>query len=574
MNETMKTLFGLFGGLAIFLFGMNQMSDALQKAAGERMKKILAMFTSNPVKGVLAGALVTAVLQSSSATTVMAIGFVSAGLMTLPQAISVIFGANIGTTMTAQLIAFDINDYIYPIIFVGFLTNFIGKKEKTKSIGTVILSFGLLFLGISTMSSVMKPLANSPVFIHMLEKVADIPVLGVLVGLCMTLVVQSSSATIAVLQNFAAQAGPNGHSLLGLAGAIPVLLGDNIGTTITALLASLGGSRNAKRTAIAHSIFNISGTLLFIWFVKPYAHLITMISPHGAETAVISRQIANAHTGFNLTMTILWTPLLWLMVKIVMRILPETAAEKKARLGTSRVIMYLDDSVINQPAAALQLVVEEAMNLGNRIGEVLRELPAVIRGDQKSEKVMASIEESKELHKAILDYMTKLYANGVLNEDQAHKANGIMYIVDEIDRIRHVCHNVIDISTQDQTGGFSYSAKAISDVNKSLMSTLNMYFATLEVIATGDVSRIHEIKNIKNTLVQFNVNIQNRHLKRVAKGECAKELTASFTELISNIDRITSNCDNILEAVNGHLNLNELRAIEDHVMPSELSLNM
>ena len=303
MNETMKTLFGLFGGLAIFLFGMNQMSDALQKAAGERMKKILAMFTSNPVKGVLAGALVTAVLQSSSATTVMAIGFVSAGLMTLPQAISVIFGANIGTTMTAQLIAFDINDYIYPIIFVGFLTNFIGKKEKTKSIGTVILSFGLLFLGISTMSSVMKPLANSPVFIHMLEKVADIPVLGVLVGLCMTLVVQSSSATIAVLQNFAAQAGPNGHSLLGLAGAIPVLLGDNIGTTITALLASLGGSRNAKRTAIAHSIFNISGTLLFIWFVKPYAHLITMISPHGAETAVISRQIANAHTGFNMTMT-------------------------------------------------------------------------------------------------------------------------------------------------------------------------------------------------------------------------------------------------------------------------------
>ncbi len=574
MNETMKTLFGLFGGLAIFLFGMNQMSDALQKAAGERMKKILAMFTSNPVKGVLAGALVTAVLQSSSATTVMAIGFVSAGLMTLPQAISVIFGANIGTTMTAQLIAFDINDYIYPIIFVGFLTNFIGKKEKTKSIGTVILSFGLLFLGISTMSSVMKPLANSPVFIHMLEKVADIPVLGVLVGLCMTLVVQSSSATIAVLQNFAAQAGPNGHSLLGLAGAIPVLLGDNIGTTITALLASLGGSRNAKRTAIAHSIFNISGTLLFIWFVKPYAHLITMISPHGAETAVISRQIANAHTGFNMTMTILWTPLLWLMVKIVMKILPETDAEKKARLGTSRVIMYLDDSVINQPAAALQLVVEEAMNLGNRIGEVLRELPAVIRGDQKSKKVMASIEESKELHKAILDYMTKLYANGVLNEDQAHKANGIMYIVDEIDRIRHVCHNVIDISTQDQTGGFSYSAKAISDVNKSLMSTLNMYFATLEVIATGDVSRIHEIKNIKNTLVQFNVNIQNRHLKRVAKGECSKELTASFTELISNIDRITSNCDNILEAVNGHLNLNELRAIEDHVMPSELSLNM
>ncbi len=316
MSETLKIIFGLTGGLAIFLFGMNQMSESLQKAAGEKMKKILSMLTSNPIKGVLAGALVTAVLQSSSATTVMAIGFVSAGLMSLPQAISVIFGANIGTTMTAQLIAFDIGDYIYPIIFIGFLVNFIAKKEKTKSVGMVILSFGILFLGIETMSTVMKPLASSPIFIHALEKVADIPVLGVLVGLGMTLVVQSSSATIAVLQNFAMQAGPNGHSLLGLTGAIPVLLGDNIGTTITALLASIGGSKDAKRTAIAHSIFNLSGTLLFIWFVPQYAALIKAISTHGPELQVISRQIANAHTGFNLTMTIIWTPLVWLMVRL------------------------------------------------------------------------------------------------------------------------------------------------------------------------------------------------------------------------------------------------------------------
>lgn len=188
MNEVCKVVFGLAGGLALFLYGMNSMSDALQKAAGEKMKKILEFLTKNPIMGVLAGALVTAVLQSSSATTVMVIGFVSAGLMSLPQAISVIFGANIGTTMTAQLMAFKITDYIYPIIFVGFMLYFASKKEKVKNVGLVIFSFGLLFEGIEIMGSVMKPLANSPIFVELMAKVSDIPVLGVLLGAVMTLV--------------------------------------------------------------------------------------------------------------------------------------------------------------------------------------------------------------------------------------------------------------------------------------------------------------------------------------------------------------------------------------------------
>ena len=193
MNETVSMIFGLAGGLALFLYGMNSMSDALQKAAGERMKKILEFLTKNPVMGALAGALVTAVLQSSSATTVMVIGFVSAGLMSLPQAISVIFGANIGTTMTAQLIAFKISDYIYPIIFIGFIIHFLSKKEKVKNVGMVIFSFGLLFEGIEIMGSVMKPMANSPIFIDLMGKVSEIPILGVLLGLVMTLIVQSGT---------------------------------------------------------------------------------------------------------------------------------------------------------------------------------------------------------------------------------------------------------------------------------------------------------------------------------------------------------------------------------------------
>ena len=346
MNETLETIFGLIGGLALFLYGMNQMSAALQKAAGDKMRQVLALLTKNPLLGAIAGALVTAVLQSSSATTVMAIGFVSAGLMGLPQAISIIFGANIGTTMTAQLMAFKISNYIYPIIFIGFIIQFIAKNEKVKSIGTVIFSFGLLFEGIEIMGSVMKPLASSPIFTDLMGKVADIPILGVLLGAGMTLLVQSSSATIAVLQNFASQAGADGvSSVIGLTGAIPILLGDNIGTTITALLASIGQSKNAKRTAIAHSIFNISGSVVFLFLIDPFAKFVAWISPKGEELEIISRQIANAHTAFNIICTLVWLPLLPVMVKIVCFII---RGDDKPAVVAGYAPQYLDQNVLGQ----------------------------------------------------------------------------------------------------------------------------------------------------------------------------------------------------------------------------------
>ena len=357
MNETAKIIFGLVGGLAMFLFGMNSMSDALQKAAGEKMKKVLSFLTKNPLMGALAGALVTAVLQSSSATTVMVIGFVSAGLMSLPQAISVIFGANIGTTMTAQLMAFKISNYIYPIIFIGFMLQFLGKKEKVKNIGMVILSFGLLFEGIEIMGSVMKP-----IFVDMMVQVKHIPVLGVILGAVMTLVVQSSSATIAVLQNFASQPMPDGvTSVIGLTGAIPILLGDNIGTTITALLASIGQSKNAKRTAIAHSIFNISGSIVFVFIIPLFAKFVQFISPKGNEVDVISRQIANAHTSFNVFCTVVWLPLIPVMVKIVTTII----RGKDKTVVMDQAPQYLDDKMIGKPLPAMYLVSEEMKRLAN-----------------------------------------------------------------------------------------------------------------------------------------------------------------------------------------------------------------
>ena len=259
MQEVLQTGMGLLGGLAIFLFGMNYMSGSLQAAAGDRMRAILGAVTKNPLVGVLAGALATAVLQSSSATTVMTIGFVSAGLMGLRQAIPIIMGANIGTTITAQLIAFKLSDYVLAIVFAGFVIMSLAKNEQRKLGGRALFGFGLLFLGIGTMGDAMKPLAEDPLFATMISQVTGVPVLGVLVGTLMTVIVQSSSATIAVLQNLASVPGPDGASIIGLEGAIPFLLGDNLGTTITALLASIGQSRDAKRVALSHCLFNLSG---------------------------------------------------------------------------------------------------------------------------------------------------------------------------------------------------------------------------------------------------------------------------------------------------------------------------
>lgn len=546
MNETLQTVFGLIGGLAIFLFGMNQMSAALQKAAGERMKKILSMFTSNPIKGALAGALVTAVLQSSSATTVMTIGFVSAGLMGLPQAISVIFGANIGTTMTAQLIAFDISDYIYPIIFVGFLVNFIGKKEKTKDIGMVILSFGLLFLGISTMSNVMTPLAHSSFFIRMLEKVKDVPVLGVLTGLCMTLVVQSSSATIAVLQNFAAQAGPNGHSLLGLAGAIPVLLGDNIGTTITAILASIGQSRNALRTAIAHSIFNISGTLLFIWFVKPYAALIQMISPKGAETAVISRQIANAHTGFNLTMTLIWIPLIGLMVKIVMKILPLTDEEKRVRMNT---ITAENEKLPESSSGLLSLIDEDVQNMIDGIGVMMRSLVKVF--DDETVRLADTDHNIRQLYQTAYLHLRAFYARKDVSEQEIQEADEKMRFVLELESVRQRALDIERIIRHDQVQGRIYSQRSISMITKRLKEIISFY---------TDHSLFDTYDRLKQEIGRDREEIVSDSLSRVRNGQ--DQLASSYEDIIADMARMADSCSYIRSVLNHQVSL--LDETEDH----------
>ena len=546
MDERVKIVFGLLGGLAMFLYGMNSMSDALQKAAGEKMKRILGFLTKNPLMGALAGALVTAVLQSSSATTVMVIGFVSAGLMSLPQAISVIFGANIGTTMTAQLMAFKISNYIDPIIFIGFIMNFVFKKEKIRNVGMVIFSFGLLFEGIEVMGGVMKPLASSAIFVDLMGKVSEIPVLGVVLGAVMTLVVQSSSATIAVLQNFASQPGPDGiHSVIGLAGAIPILFGDNIGTTITALLASIGQSKNAKRTAIAHSTFNITGTILFMFLIRPLAAFVQWISPKGDELDIISRQIANAHTTFNVACTLIWLPLIPVMVKIVKFII--RGEDKKNSEGF--VAKYLDDKAMSQPAAAIYMAAKEISRLSVHAGKMIGAMRNAIEKRNITDirdKYVDEHDKVKELQDIIVDFITKLISSGNLTEKQAEQAAGLMVVSNNIERIADRCDEVDGLYKKILDNGQLLSDAAITDLTACMDMTEKLFSESMNAIITGDSETPDKVAADKK-IRKLQRQAGKAHLARVKKNTCVRSLTADYSALLYSMDRMADNCISIAE---------------------------
>ena len=554
MNEKLQIVFGLVGGLAIFIYGMNMMSECLQKAAGEKMKSILALLTRNPVLGVLAGAITTAVLQSSSATTVMAIGFVSAGLMSLPQAISIIFGANIGTTMTAQIIAFKITDYIYIIIFIGFIISFVAKSEKVKSIGQTIFAFGLLFLGIETMGDVMKPLASSPVFTDLIAKVSNMPVLGVAVGTLMTLVVQSSSATIAVLQNFAAQAGPDGvTSILGLTGAIPILLGDNIGTTITALLASIGQNKDAKRTAVAHCIFNVSGCLLFIWFIKPFAALIQYISPKGPEIEVISRQIANTHTVFNITMTLIWVCLINVMVKIVMTLIPDG----KAVAVDPAKPLYLDEKMTNQPTAALQLVAKEILHISDIVKDAVSNTIEIVKTEDISqlEGLIEKGKNIKSLTDKTTEYLALLFSSGTMTEQQAAQTASLMYILSDVERMGSLSVEIAKCIQEKEQNNYKYTPEAMEELQKSLRTLEKMFIDSMKALQGDKSVQIDKMVKRKDKIMDLDIKMRKAHLQRVNKGKCKASLTAPFTNILHLIDRMGNSCLNLADVAANEISL-------------------
>lgn len=547
-SETVQMIITMLGGLALFIYGMNLMSDGLQKSAGERMKNILALLTRNPVLGVLAGALCTAVLQSSSATTVMVIGFVSAGLMSLRQAISIILGANIGTTITAQLIAFSIGDYAWAFVAVGFVMYFfLKKKEFLSYLGQTIFAFGVLFVGINIMGDAMKPFAGSPVFIDLMTQVHDIPVLGVLLGTLMTVVVQSSSATIAVLQNLASTAGPDGvTSIIGLTGALPILFGDNIGTTITAVLASIGGSLAAKRTAAAHVVFNITGTFIFIWFIPYYAKFIQFISPDGAEIDVISRQIANAHSCFNIFNTILFIPIIGILVKVVTKIVPGKELE---RMPSDPI--FLDHNVLDRPFAAIHLATKEIIRLAEMTFTMIRDAQkAFVGGDREAaDKVKQAEENVNVLQEHIVNYLAGMFTADTITEEQSAKVSGLLHIAADIEHIGDHCKNISEFADEKIKNSYDFSEEAYGEICGCFDLAKKMAAKSIEAMEECSHEIAGDVRIMEKEMNRTESELRLHHMKRISDGKCSPEFTVIYTDVVHNIEKIGDYCNNIAEAV-------------------------
>jgi phosphate:Na+ symporter len=521
------------------------MGDGLQKAAGEKMRRILEVLTSNPVMGILVGTLVTMIIQSSSATTVMVVGFVSANLMTLPQAIGVIMGANIGTTVTAQIVAFNLGEYAYLITAVGFILFFFFNKKIIKYVGQIIFAFGLLFIGLNVMSDAMKPLAQSAMFEDIIHRVSDTPILGLFVGTLVTLIVQSSSATIAVLLNLAQEPDANGQALISLQGALPILFGSNIGTTITAILASIGARVNAKRAAMAHTVFNAVGSVLFMLILPYFAKFVVFISPKGTETEVIARQIANAHTSFNIVNTILWAPFVLILAKIVTFLVrgEEETIENR--------VMYLDYKILNNAAVAMDLATKEL----TRMAELARKMMS----NAKKAFIHSNVEAAKKVHEIesivdmlqteIIKYLSTMLSQSSLTDRQSIRLAGLMHTANDIERMGDHCKNVAELAMEKIEKDLPFSKEAISDLTNAFNKLNEMVDHSIQSLSQGNTELAKKVLADESEIDKLESDLRDRHMKRLDSGLCNPTSTIMFIELIHNIERIGDHCNNIAEAV-------------------------
>ena len=547
MNQNILMTITLLGGLAIFIYGMMMMSDSLQKVAGDRMRSVLAIFTRNPVVGLLAGAGTTAVLQSSTATTVMIVGFASAGLIKLPQAISVILGANIGTTVTAQLIAFKFGDFAWIFVVGGFIMFFFFNKEKVKNIGESIFAFGLLFVGINTMAATMKPLAQTEAFSQLMISVSDSAVLGVIVGTVMTAVLQSSAAVIAVLQNLASTPGPDGvNCLIDISGVIPVLFGTNIGTTVTAIIASIGASINAKRTALAHVIFNFSGTILFLFVIPWYIKIVLFISPAGNEIDVVARQIANAHLIFNLIAALLWLPLIFVLVKIVSKLIPGEDAVKP-----SFEPIFLDYKVLGTPLFALHLATQEILRIGDLSSEMVTiARQAFMKADMKS---VFRVEELEEIMNNVqgqtVKYLSVLSGMESITEKLSVEIAAYIHITADLEHIGDHCTNIVEFAADKIKKGYDFSDTAMAELTVAFDQIEYMMKITINALRTGSKAFAEDVMRMEDEVNLMEDRLRKSHMKRLSEKKCSPEFTVIFTDMVHNIEKIGDYCSNIARAV-------------------------
>ena len=521
-------LTGLIGGLGLFLYGMKPMGDGLENAAGEKLKSILERLTSNKFIAVLVGAGVTAIIQSSSATTVMIVSFVNAGLMSLAQAVGVIMGANIGTTVTAQMVSFDL-DAIAPIfVGVGAIILLMAKKKKIRDLASIVLGFGILFLGMSTMSQAMKPISEATWFKDFVLIVADKSILGLLAGLGMTAIVQSSSATTGILVALATTGS------IDMRLAFPVILGCNIGTCVTAILASLGANRTAKKAALIHLLFNTIGALIFFPFIKPFISLVE------ATDVNITRQVANAHTIFNLTVTIILLPLANYLVAIVNKILPgEGEIEKEGAI-------YLDKNLLETPIIANGQVLKETLRMANKAKEnLLLSMEAFNNG---SEEAIAKVYKNEKiinvLEKDITDYLVEL-SQLDLPEEDIKLFSSTYHVINDIERIGDHAENIADLAIEKNNKNLSLGDDATKELEYIFNKTIKVIELGIKSYENKSIESPKEIDLIEEEIDVLEKRFRENNIKRLNEKSCSAASSVIFLDLISNLERIADHATNI-----------------------------
>ena len=534
-----EMLFEFFGGLGIFLFAIKYMGDGLQKAAGDRLRDILDRYTTNPFMGVLVGVIVTVLIQSSSGTTVITVGLVSAGFMNLRQAIGVIMGANIGTTVTAFIIGFDVAEYALPVMALGAFLIFFFKTNKVQNIGEVIFGFGGLFLGLELMSGGMKPLREMTAFTDFTLSMSDHPILGVIAGTLFTLIVQSSSATVAILQ------GLYSENLLSLSGSLPVLFGDNIGTTITAVLASLGASITAKRAAAAHVLFNVVGTVIFMLLLIPFTLYIEWIS--GVLDLESKMQIAFAHGSFNVANTIIQFPLIGAWAYVVTKFIPgdDLIVEYKPK--------HLDVNFIDQsPSLAIGQAKEEILNMGLLSVQGLETTYSYLKTKNKREAEIAyQLEDAlNNLDQKITDYLVKISAHPLSVQDSS-RHNMLMDTVRDVERIGDHFENIIELIEYQEVNKIILTEDAMVDVSEMFEITIDTVKKAINALDTNDDEFARAVSEQENIIDRMERKYRKNHILRVNEGRCTGQAGINFVEILSNLERIGDHASNIADAVLG-----------------------
>ena len=532
------------GGLAMFIYGMNIMADGLQNAAGSKMKKILEVLTQNKFMGILLGALVTAIIQSSSATTVMVVGFVNAGLMNLTQAISVIMGANIGTTITGWLVSsaewakFLSPSTLAPLaVMAGVIISLVGKKAKSKDVAAIVIGFGILFIGMSTMSDAVKPLRESEAFKTMFISLGANPFLGILAGAAVTAIIQSSSASQGILLSLAAA------GLVPIKAAVFIIMGQNIGTCVTAILSSVGASKNAKCVGTMHLLFNITGTILFTIIALV---VFAKADPSLGEGIITMTQISAIHTAFNIGTTIVMIPLSGLIIKIAMKVNGITQVET----ADESQLVHLDRRMMSTPAVAVAGAKLETI----RLSRIAREnLAASIEtlANHDSDRIASVKQKEGVINKvcdSVSEYLVELCSHHLSDKD-SETVTSLLNTISDIERIGDHAENIAELAQEMTNEGISFSEVAMGELDEMSKATLGSYDNAIKALEQDDVSHAVKTAFLEQQVNKMEKDLRQGHINRLSNAECSVSAGVRFLDLLGNLERVSDHAMNIAQVV-------------------------